>query len=335
MRRFWLIATLAALFVLLLGGVAMAGAGPHQGPGFPQNTDACAGCHRAHTAVHSSILKAGATFYDFCTSCHDGTGANTNVVNGVFVGTITTWGTQSYGTAGAGLNAGGFSQAKPYTGRSGRTGTSAAVTSKHNVESDTDTYTAWGGGNTGPGYTMPLRCVNCHDPHGTSDYRILKDDPNPGNGYNPGPILSNETTPNFTSIQYKSGQSAWCVDCHTQYLTMQGTRPESDPVTGSQNTAGTYDAGDGQGAKVRYRHPVNATIGTAKANNLNTHIQLPADQGTYNADIQPGDQVQCLTCHQAHGTSATMSSIATVAPANDSALLRLDNRGVCQDCHQK
>lgn len=344
MRRFSLIAVLAVLSVFLLGGVAIAGVGPHKGgvPGFPQDTDACAGCHRAHTAVFSSILKAGATYYEFCTSCHDGTGANTNVVNGVFLGTVTGWGTETYGTADAGLNAGGFAEAKPYTSRSNRIGTSAAVTSKHDVTSDTATYTAWGGGNTGPGYTIPLTCVSCHDAHGNTNYRILKDlqdsvdYPLPGNGYDPGPVASNEgATPDFTSIKYKSGQSAWCVDCHTQYLTTQGTRPESDPVAGTQDTSGIYDAGDGQGAKVRYRHPVNVSIGSAKASNLNTYVQLPADQGTYNANIQPGDQVQCLTCHQAHGTSAAMTVNANVAPTNDSALLRLNNRRVCQDCHQK
>jgi hypothetical protein len=181
---------------------------------------------------------------------------------------------------------------------------------------------------------MKLTCVSCHDPHGTSDYRILKDDPNPGNGYNPIPITSNETTPDFTSIKYKSGQSGWCVDCHTQYLTTQGTRPENNPVTGAQNIGGTYDAGDSYEAVVRYRHGVNKLIRSKIADNLNNNIQLPVDQNTYSSNAQPDDIIQCLTCHQAHGTSAVMTSNTNVSPTNDSALLRLNNRGICQDCHQ-
>jgi predicted CXXCH cytochrome family protein len=331
-----LLLVLVGIFTCVMAGVAIAGAGPHKGgtPGFTQDTDACAGCHRAHTGVHASLLKAGNTYYEFCVSCHDGTGANTNVVDGVFTGTTTSWGTQTYGTAGNGLNGGGFSNAKPYTDRSGRNGTSAAVTSKHDVASDSATYTAWGGGNSGPGYTMTLTCVSCHDPHGTTNYRILKADPK-SNGYTPGPVTSNESTPDFTSIKYKSGQSAWCVDCHSQYMTAQGTRPDNDPVSGTQNTSGTYDAGDGLGAAVRYRHPVDVSLGGTKAGNLNSHIKLPVDQGTYSSSIQSGDEIQCLSCHQVHGTIATMTINAQVGPAADTALLRLNNRGVCENCHQK
>jgi hypothetical protein len=67
------------------------------------------------------------------------------------------------------------------------------------------------------------------------------------------------------------------------------------------------------------------------------------------------DWVECLTCHNAHGASTTMTGWANVAdPANDlrqntgatfgggvppgpanSDLLKLDNRAVCQACHNK
>jgi len=320
-KAFLLVMTIG--FVLAMSGLAFASAGPHSGPNFAQTTDACAGCHRGHTAVLSSLLKQGTTYYSFCTSCHDGTGANTNVVDGVFLGTVTSWSTQTYGTAGAGLNGGGFSNAKPYTARSSRTGTSAAVTSKHDVTSDTATYTAWGGGSTGPGTTMTLTCVTCHDAHGNTNYRILKSTVNSVTGLT---VTSNESTIDYTKDQYKSGQSTWCVACHTQYKTTQG-------IVG--NSSGTYDAGDSQGAVVRYRHPMDVALGATNASNLNTNTPLPVDQTTYSAAIGASDTIQCLTCHQAHGTSSTMTSNATVAPASDSALLRLNNRGVCQYCHQK
>ena len=68
--------------------------------------------------------------------------------------------------------------------------------------------------------------------------------------------------------------------------------------------------------------------------------KLPlAETGTQN-------RVVCQTCHLPHGTSAAMTGFADGGPtgsgtlpgnttATDSALLRLDNRGVCEVCHQK
>jgi hypothetical protein len=75
---------------------------------------------------------------------------------------------------------------------------------------------------------------------------------------------------------------------------------------------------------------------------------------------RPGDWIECLTCHRAHGTAAIMTGYAKdtevpLAPgetgdasvldtdgvpannfvASESALLRRDNRGVCESCHNK
>ena len=52
-------------------------------------------------------------------------------------------------------------------------------------------------------------------------------------------------------------------------------------------------------------------------------------------------RLDCRTCHLPHGTAAQMTGITDGAglpgetSATDSALLRLDNRGVCEVCHQK
>jgi hypothetical protein len=55
--------------------------------------------------------------------------------------------------------------------------------------------------------------------------------------------------------------------------------------------------------------------------------------------------VGCLSCHVAHGSSATMGTNSGAVPwpgggttpAGNarSSLLRVDNRGVCQSCHNK
>lgn len=309
--------------------------GPHVGPDFPNNTDACAGCHRTHTALGIYLLAEGTTVYGFCTSCHNGTGANTNVVDGRFEGTVTDYGTQGDGTPGNGLNGGGFLNAFAYTGHSSRNTGWRSISSRHRMNGlDIETsFIAWGGGVTGPGTEMPLDCTSCHNPHGTENpdgserYRILQ---NSVNGTEVGLIRAHETAgKDYTSNRYRDGFSSFCSACHTQYILK----------------VSWYDAGDNKGGKVRFRHTVPSPLligdrktGNAKtiAENLNEHIQLPLEQtDSYSSSARGSDILNCLTCHQVHGSSIDISSSAKVKPANSSTLLRLENRGVCQDCHQR
>jgi hypothetical protein len=54
------------------------------------------------------------------------------------------------------------------------------------------------------------------------------------------------------------------------------------------------------------------------------------------ANSGQGDQVVCTTCHLPHGTSAAQDiNSASANITGDSSLLRIDNRGVCEVCHQK
>jgi len=59
----------------LLAGTPVVGT---HGP-FGVVADQCATCHRAHTGVNRSILKSAAPQSTLCFTCHDGSGANTNV----------------------------------------------------------------------------------------------------------------------------------------------------------------------------------------------------------------------------------------------------------------
>lgn len=138
---------------------ASANGGPHGG--FTLTTGTCAGCHRAHTAVGEMLLKAE-SIYGLCTTCHAGT-AQTDVVHGVQTGT------------GRSLNGGGFEQA-----------TGEVVTSSHTVAGlrvngfpAGGIGTAWGSqdgsGDAGVGVSGTLECTSCHNPHGSTNYRILND----------------------------------------------------------------------------------------------------------------------------------------------------------------
>jgi predicted CXXCH cytochrome family protein len=78
------------------------------------------------------------------------------------------------------------------------------------------------------------------------------------------------------------------------------------------------------------------------------HTRYLAGSGTYNT--YSGDTVfsyrhtntsnkPCTTCHVAHGSNAAMTGIAATAldpadePSASSRLLKIDNRGTCQACH--
>lgn len=417
-----LVLALSVAFV----GSAFANFGPHGG--YIEDTDSCAGCHRAHSsfsdvtfrprvvpdgwddADNPSALLVGsaATMEEFCNACHGdlAPGASTNVVAGKFDagpsapddvavpglngGVVTAYQTDS--EFGAPLNGGGFSTAASIVDwETSATAAYEGVTSTHSMEK---TGVLWGDG-VAATTNMDLTCTNCHDPHGSSNYRLLKDEVN-GNavgGYNPdgtpaGMVFSVETNypyadngwlkhqagqdqmalyvPNYTSgsSQIRAGvsgasMSAWCSACHEQY----------DEISGDYDY-GTYEANGALDSQTRHRHPVDITLVqgddilqvAAQADGLlDKRIPLEVNPGV--ADARQ-NQLGCITCHYAHGSNADMTGWSNAhltqnsagiwgpskdntmgvepdkadvlgEPAGTSALLRADNRGVCERCHDK
>jgi predicted CXXCH cytochrome family protein len=164
MKRFKLLAmatlgtVLTAVAVTAWSTPASANGGPHGG--YTLTTSACAGCHRAHTAIGPMQLRE-TSVYELCTTCHDGT-ISTDVIHGRLNG------------AGM-LNGGGFESVN-----------GTLVTSAHNVEGlggGNGIGRAWGSQNgdrtpvadAGLGVTGTLECTSCHNPHGSTNYRILND----------------------------------------------------------------------------------------------------------------------------------------------------------------
>lgn len=83
-RRLALLLAGGALWLILAASAAYADGGPHQlavNSGTAGLSGDCAACHRAHTAQAADLLKAAMP--GLCLTCHDGTGATTNVVDGV------------------------------------------------------------------------------------------------------------------------------------------------------------------------------------------------------------------------------------------------------------
>ena len=309
--------------------------GPHGG--YTATTDACAGCHRAHTAVGDDLLLAG-TSYDLCLTCHGvvGNGADTDVMDGVYLQRDNNAESPDEGVVNRGLLGGGFVNARMDTSWSGSAGP-ATVTSSHLWDDSGGVVWGSGGIGSGPGGGMNLTCISCHDPHGgaggmnSATYRILRVTPlGSGDGVT---VLADENPKNYT-IDDGSGKyfgetyedqlynniASWCAQCHDRYLALSGS--------------GHTDSGDPIFA---YRH---ISVGTG----CGCHDMHGGPPPTGNPDYRH-DPLSCLTCHVAHGTSATMSDYSgsvpwpngSTSPGGNarSALLRVDNRGTCELCHDK
>jgi len=316
MRRIGVFVLAVLALLAVQAGLALADNGPHGGYTGTNTPDGCAACHRAHTAKGEMLLVASST-YDLCITCHGSSavGAQTNVIDGLYAEGVNDPGGQ--GVRGAGLLAGGFQNTVMNTAWSTPPPASRPTTSSHTVDGTEGTVWGFGPINASPypGLAgVPMDCSNCHNPHGNAGsfgqatYRILRTQPN-----GVGPLTStadvvDQPTKTYTIGKYAEGRyfpedydgyggalAKWCAQCHTRYL------------AGSKGME--TDSGD---ALFKYRHWSNSNA--------------------YN----------CLTCHVAHGSSAEMIGHADqtavspgigVTTGTDSALLRMDNRGVCAHCH--
>lgn len=306
---------LALLCMLAITGIASANGGPHGG--YTPSTDACAGCHRAHTAIGPNLLVQTST-YALCMSCHGstGTGADTNVEDGFFLSTRSPSTTGTANTAdNAPLLGGGFVN---YRG--------LAVTSNHDATGASGNA-AWGNGvlrGVTAAITDPqFNCASCHDPHGSPNYRILNATVN-------GVALTvaqvdEGAAKDYDTEQWGTGQSNLCAACHGSYH-------RTNPGQGSINDNGTYTH------RVDMSYAYGANINPETVGYGGLFLPL-AETGVNNT-------VVCQTCHMPHGSSSAMAGFANGGPtgagtlpgnttATDSALLRLDNRGTCEVCHQK
>lgn len=270
----------------------------------------CKLCHRTSSSK-SFAFRQIASLSELCLSCHgNGTGANTDVEHGLFEGSGDAFGNDALGI----LNGGAF--------KSMLQGSSnVQASSSHRLGINTATP-----GNNATNKKMRLSCISCHDPHVNQNYRWQRTAS--GNAK----VLSNEDKfatkaykSSFTSPKYRSGQTQVCVGCHDAY------DAQSMPV-GQQIRS--FDAGDGRGFLTRHHHPIQVPLSSYAPKLLSSTLPLDQSRG-FNVDNGPDDQLQCLTCHRAHGTISVMSGFAaSVEPAKSSSLLRLDNRDVCQDCHK-
>jgi len=376
LKKLVFLLAIVAMFVLM-GGVALAET-PH-GP-FDDNTALCAACHRTHTAQDDYLLsQAEVTFV--CTACHSaGQGADTDVVNGVYI-TGTGVGSHypgsvahdAWGVNGRALMGGGFMNVQ---------GAGTPTTSKHfNTTSRGLTYKVTFGHDDAPGATFTgiageddhMDCVDCHLPHRSTNYRMLRTKPN---GVHDAIVVKhNITDPAGTSPSgghkytdnegqfnlqapaagTNDGISAWCGACHDYYYNNSSAGPNGGDARETPFSATYYDINGDTTADLTYMHAVDADLLYTARNGGNDSDNLAANLSTgSNANVLPvagansaydaTDVITCLTCHRSHGSEYVNTGYATGAsvtrtlsgktiPGSDSNLLRLKNRGVCETCH--
>jgi len=345
MRKLILIAVVVVAVAAVWVGAASANEGPHGG--YTTTTDACAGCHRTHTAPEAQLLFD--TDPGLCLSCHGaaGAGANTNVEGGIF---DNSWAASNgLGTLDEPLQGGGFVQWQHEN-----QGGFAAVSSIHNPSAVFGTGNAtgaWGDGvargtRAATGVTGGFRCSACHDPHGSGNWRIIRETVN-GVALAAGTVTSADGGPDEggksyttdSADDYGAGISTFCAACHLTYH-------EVDDDQGSTFDGGSYT----HRIDMAYNDPPYAALDNPET----VGYTGPGGGGLYHLPLADatgaggtGVTVTCLTCHVAHGTSAAMAGWAAGAydpdgagplgpvPTGDSALLRIPNRGVCEVCHQK
>lgn len=341
------------MWLLAAAGPALADNGPHvkgQGGNLP---DTCAACHRAHTGQAPYLLKAKQE--QLCFTCHGSAagGSSLDVQEGAAYS-----GTGRTSAVGA-LRGGGFKYAlintnsveKEYnlsTGRLEKAKIPAreakelkASTSAHSI--DESSQMAWGNGeisaSANEGKTIKLTCGSCHDPHGNGMYRILRPVPTES-GAKTGVEIADTATKVYTTenywnswdpndLSFEAKISAWCATCHTRLL----AGDKENPVTKENESSATTNSGD---ALFSFRHRTEYTEAEME--------KLGKEHTEGKAKAKP----TCIQCHVSHGTDATMGEYSgavtfpngktTESPLEhkeDSFLLRLNNRGVCQTCHNK
>lgn len=352
--------TVAMMFLLVTG--AEAATKVHTG--FSTDSSGCAACHITHAANAKKLLLTGNNQTEFCYACH-GTakpGSPYDVLNGaVLDGTakfdytanpIAAWDTLD--TIRPSFS-GGFAKTFDFqthgdilldpleVGGAMFLGSSSA----HSVEAITvGGQSAWNSTNKIPGGTVAVvgdlfTCSSCHDPHGYD-----AEDTDGAGAITANARLLRHKLPKYTATP-ASGNVNLTVDISGANGDDGTLRVTGYPdATINRWCAGCHDlldvgknAGVDKDTDTRFRHAMGLALPTTAGVNTSMANGTP---------LATGDKLVCTSCHRAHGTGATMTTVANnwtgqdyqnLANANvaksGSALLRLKNRDVCYNCHKE
>lgn len=300
---------------------------------FRPDTPMCTACHNTHSALKEQLLLK-ASYYQLCMLCHSS--ANTQSKYDVESGLVTVAGGMTKPSLGG-----------PFLNQAG-----TPVVSRHDANiTDTDTASVQNydvpGSDVLGGKQLGLTCLSCHYSHGgaSDNYRLLKRTIAAANGSQlvtanvdvQGYAVTASSTSGEELIMLE-GNTEFCAACHLDY-------DEGNAVVAGGVYAASVTPGPGT---ARFRHPV--TVGSTVYS-----VYSVFDTGaprTTPLTPQPGDvlplqyysaenpgisdkrtAVVCSTCHFAHGSVKSFNVQGNEFDGR--YMLRLNNYGVCQSCHQK
>ena len=244
-----------------------------------------------------------------------------------------------------------------------RTAGSQAVTSAHLPNTagvvGAASGVAWGNGPNSAtpfaGAAVEVECATCHNPHGNGQYRILNPIPAPAatgtDVFVPAAAAATVTDAalpaagdnrNYTIIQTNGGTGTLTANQVTA-LALPATAGDywrrKVPWNGTTGTAN--DAPNGQSAT--FFTQISAWCLTCHSRYLSAGYDVKEADGIYTyRHTSNASSRNCITCHVAHGSNAQMTGSysanlknpgGSTATVGDSRLLKVDNRGTCQLCH--
>ena len=231
------------------------------------NTDTCAGCHRAHTAQNALLLPTNGAQSDLCFTCHDGTGASSDVQT-------------EFASA---------PQNDPTTASYFRHD-ATAVNSGHTLSSNNE---------FGGVLNRHSVCTDCHNPHSTADVNAAT--PVDGVAWPISGRLSNvafvsvdNTTTPITYTFSSSGPASTpayeyqvCFKCHSNF-TVLPTNTSGKPSQDMLDAAAEFN-------------PANASYHPIEAAGKNTTLAMGlslSGTSTYKLWTFTASQtVRCTNCH--------------------------------------
>lgn len=248
-----------------------------------------------------------------------------------------------------------------------------AVTSRHMDPAALASATVWGNGalNSGAGGDTTLNCTSCHNPHGNGNYRILN--PKPAGDGGTMAIATTDAlvtdgalgtadatgrypTRNYTVIQIKGteGTDASFLLYADQVSTGGYADTAGDyfhrRVPWNATATGTYMNDAPNGKPSTFNGEISAWCAQCHTRYL-ANVTSPLPQLTDSGDAiyayrHGTNRTPCTTCHVVHGSNAQMTGFnsthqnypgggddPSATEDTSSRLLKIDNRGTCQACH--
>lgn len=154
--------------------------------------------------------------------------------------------------------------------------------------------------------------------------------------------VANHDGPNGLPATFNGQMNAWCATCHSRYT--QSTNFTQEYPAGSGTIVGSNGIPIPGSAEVNGNLRTRVCVLDAGGSCTYPNTLQPMNQGTgdgiFNYRHTTSRNRACTTCHVSHGSNAEMTGTSSgTFPYPDgttgasSRLLKVDNRGTCQVCH--